>query len=44
MLKILNDTESIIIPHIKSKPHTVECATEMKCNIPIALGVTDGIW
>lgn len=39
MPKIPNDTENIIMPHIKSKPHAMECATEIKCNVTIVLGV-----
>lgn len=32
MLKIPNDTENITTPHIKSKPHAMQCAIEIKCN------------
>lgn len=35
-----NDTENIITPHIKSKPHAMECAIEIKCNVTIVLGIT----
>lgn len=43
MIKIPNDTDSIIIPHVKSKPHTMQGAIKMKCNVTVALGITDRI-
>lgn len=43
MIKIPSDKNSIIIPHIKSKPHIMEGAIKMKCNVTVALGIADKI-